>query len=544
MFTANYVPAASPLTVEAEHFVGNIGRSAHSWLQKTDKPGFAGASFMRNDPDNGSNITANITTTAPELQYTFQFPSAGIYHVWLRAQTANLANDSVHIGLDGVVSPTADKVSCTTYNVWYWCNATMDGPVATINVPSAGAHTVSVYQREDGFRVDRLLLTPDSSYVPTGQGPPENLGGGPAPNPVPTITSLNPASAVAGGAGFTLTVNGVGFLPDSVVRWAGSPKTTTYVGPDRVTIPVSAADIAAQGSVAVTVTNPAPGGGTSAPMMFAIDAPTNPVPTTSGTNPSSVVAGTPGVTLTVSGSGFLPSSTVRWNGAARTTTYVSPTSLTATIPASDLASPGTGTVTVVNPSPGGGVSNAQSVSITPASSGVLLSENFDGMTTGAFPPGWTSHTNGIWAVVVDGLTKVVEQSKVTTANLQLTTGSTAWTDYSVKADMKAPTGPAFFGLVGRHQDPNNTYMFVLKNGNQWQLGKRVGGTFSQLALGTFVYTPGSWYTLELSMVGSTIVAKINGTTVRTVTDTALTSGNVGFRTNALVRYDNLVVSLP
>ena len=60
-----------------------------------------------------------------------------------------------------------------------------------------------------------------------------------------------------------------------------------------------------------------------------------------------------------SGTGFVPSSVVQWNGAARTTTFVSAGSLTATIPAGDLAAAGTALVPVVSPTPGGGAGGTQ-----------------------------------------------------------------------------------------------------------------------------------------------------------------------------------------
>ena len=67
---------------------------------------------MRNEPDNGASIAANIPTTSPELSYSLTFPTAGVYHVWLRTFTGNLAQDSAHVGLDGQVVATADKFSC------------------------------------------------------------------------------------------------------------------------------------------------------------------------------------------------------------------------------------------------------------------------------------------------------------------------------------------------------------------------------------------------------------------------------------------------
>ncbi|MDP2625425.1 MAG: hypothetical protein Q8Q58_00765, partial [Candidatus Rokubacteria bacterium] len=70
-------------------------------------------------------------------------------------------------------------------------------------------------------------------------------------------------------------------------------------------------------------------------------------------------------TLTANGSGFVSASTVRWNGAARTTTFVSATQLQATIPAADIVAVGTAEVTVFTPTPGGGTSGSATFTITP-----------------------------------------------------------------------------------------------------------------------------------------------------------------------------------
>lgn len=83
-----------------------------------------------------------------------------------------------------------------------------------------------------------------------------------------------------------------------------------------------------------------------------------PLPTITSLSPDSATAGDPAFTLTVNGANFVSGSTVHWDGAARTTTFVSRTQLTADITAADIATVGTANVTVVNPAPGGGTSNA------------------------------------------------------------------------------------------------------------------------------------------------------------------------------------------
>jgi len=76
----------------------------------------------------------------------------------------------------------------------------------------------------------------------------------------------------------------------------------------------------------------------------------NPVPLINNpVVPDAAVPGGPAFTLTINGTGFASGATVNWNGSPRTTTFVSSSQVTANIPASDIASAGTATVTVSNP---------------------------------------------------------------------------------------------------------------------------------------------------------------------------------------------------
>ena len=83
-------------------------------------------------------------------------------------------------------------------------------------------------------------------------------------------------------------------------------------------------------------------------------------------SPSSATVGGAAYTLTVTGSHFVNGSQIRWNGAARATTFVSSGQLQAVITASDIAATGTASVTVVHPALAGGTSNALPFTITPA----------------------------------------------------------------------------------------------------------------------------------------------------------------------------------
>src|SRR5439155_9710694 len=100
----------------------------------------------------------------------------------------------------------------------------------------------------------------------------------PGVNPVPLISQpLVPDAVAPGGAGFTLTVNGTGFVPGSVVNWNGSPRTTSFVNGSQLTASILASDIAVASTAAVTVINPSPGGNSSNFIFFPITLPASSV---------------------------------------------------------------------------------------------------------------------------------------------------------------------------------------------------------------------------------------------------------------------------
>ncbi len=181
--------------------------------------------------------------------------------------------------------------------------------------------------------------------------------GGPTVNPTPIVSTISPEHAIAGGPAFQLNVVALNVETNSTVDWNGSPRTTTTdPNTGQLVAQILATDITTPGSAEITVVTPAPGGGISNDITFFIDAPANPAPTVSNLSPSSVAAGGAAFTLTVTGGGFINSSSVNWNGSPRATTFVNSMQLTAAILAGDIATAGTANITVTNPAPGGGTS--------------------------------------------------------------------------------------------------------------------------------------------------------------------------------------------
>ncbi|MBP6823867.1 MAG: hypothetical protein KA368_20130, partial [Acidobacteria bacterium] len=184
------------------------------------------------------------------------------------------------------------------------------------------------------------------------------------PNPVPVLTSLIPSVVAAGSPNFTLTINGANFVPGAVVNINGSPRQTAFFSASQLFAQISAADVANVGSAIITVTNPAPGGGSSNSLTLAISSTPNPVPMLISFSPNGAIAGDSDFALTVTGTNFVPGAFVVFGGVARPTTFVSPTELRVQIAAEQVANAGLADIVVVNPAPGGGGSNSLSFPIT------------------------------------------------------------------------------------------------------------------------------------------------------------------------------------
>ncbi len=179
-----------------------------------------------------------------------------------------------------------------------------------------------------------------------------------------SLSSLSPSSAFAGGSGFTLTVAGYGFNGSSIIQWNGTARTTTYIDSGHLSTLISSSDVFAVGNFQVTVFTPSVGTSNALVFVVSFSNSTSPVPALTSLSPATATAGSPAFVLTVNGSNFVSDSMVSWNGALRTTTFMSTSQLLASIVAADVQNSGTVAVVVTSPAPGGGASNAIAFSVT------------------------------------------------------------------------------------------------------------------------------------------------------------------------------------
>ena len=129
--------------------------------------------------------------------------------------------------------------------------------IASADLTSAGEIKVTVFNPGPGGGVsNEQTFTIKAAPVPA--------------NPVPTTVAITPNTGKAGGSDFVLKVTGSDFVKNSVVRWNGADRSTTFTSSTEVTAAITAADIAAAAEAKVTVFNPSPEGGISNEQTFTI----------------------------------------------------------------------------------------------------------------------------------------------------------------------------------------------------------------------------------------------------------------------------------
>jgi hypothetical protein len=112
---------------------------------------------------------------APELRYAIRFEQAGSYRVWIRGLSGDTRYDSCHLNINGV---ERDVGFITRFDVdpgsFLWSNNTHNQGPQAVTVPQAGIHYLSIWIRESGLIIDKIILTKSTSFTPVGPGPAES----------------------------------------------------------------------------------------------------------------------------------------------------------------------------------------------------------------------------------------------------------------------------------------------------------------------------------------------------------------------------------
>lgn len=174
-------------------------------------------------------------------------------------------------------------------------------------------------------------------------------------NPVPALTALSQESVLLNSTSVTLDITGSNFVSTSTVKLGEKSLTPSSVTATKLTVALPDTELAAAKTLAVSVVNPGPGGGTSSATNFTV---LNPVPVISALSLDNTLVGSADFTLDLTGTGFAPGMMVRFGALDLSPAAINSTHASVLVPA---AAVGKGTildVTASNGGPGGGTSNA------------------------------------------------------------------------------------------------------------------------------------------------------------------------------------------
>ena len=153
--------AGSPaIVIEAESYTTKHDSPTEAWNPATAIASYSGASYMRCGPDAGAYCPndTNLATCAASMTYDLAITSAATYYVHARTYGASSSSDSLWFGIDG--APAPDVVDFIDNAAWNWQTG------ATTYALAAGAHTLTIYQRECGAAVDVVAVTTSNTNPP------------------------------------------------------------------------------------------------------------------------------------------------------------------------------------------------------------------------------------------------------------------------------------------------------------------------------------------------------------------------------------------
>lgn len=162
---------------QAEAFYERVGRSSHYWWCRTDNPNWSGKCYMRAEPNSGASYGSGVDypNLSPEMRYRVAFPeSDGIkkWYVWILGQGCAVTDDSLHVGLNGLrlnggVNGIAENMTGWSACTFAWKSVMETGGRPYIkpnyNDTNSAFQTLNIWMKEDGMRIDRVILTTDAS---------------------------------------------------------------------------------------------------------------------------------------------------------------------------------------------------------------------------------------------------------------------------------------------------------------------------------------------------------------------------------------------
>jgi len=230
------------VVMEGESFFGSTTVNDQSW-EIVDVPGNISSSSgkaLMAGPDLGRNI--NDISQSPRADFQINVPAPGTYYVWVHGYAKDGGSDSLHVGLNGVLVDGGYQMARFTFDgsASSWSNRNMSGTRVSFTVSEAGEHTLNLWMREDGLLVNKIVISQDAAYVPTGVGPAESERVV-TDITAPVISAVAASNITASGVTINWTTDEtsdsqVEYRVQGSTTWSATPVNSTMVTNHSVTL--------------------------------------------------------------------------------------------------------------------------------------------------------------------------------------------------------------------------------------------------------------------------------------------------------------------
>jgi phospholipase C len=287
--TVTSVTPSGPFS-QANTCVGTILAGASCQINVSFKPTVAGpvpGSIVIADSDPTGTQTVNLTGLGINLSPSVSSLAFGSVPVGsvsspmtvtiTNPTTASMPIDSISIGGVQDFGEFSQTNNCPT-SLAAGTNCTASVTFAPLYVGATSYPTLTVY-----FGTGNAWGEVDSPIAVALSG----NGVASLNNALASTLQLKPVTVAPGAKSFTLNLTGMGYATGSIVNLNGTPLTTKFVNKRNVAATILASQIATAQTANITVTNPAPGGGTSLPILFPITTSFTVAPVVSSVNAGS-----------------------------------------------------------------------------------------------------------------------------------------------------------------------------------------------------------------------------------------------------------------
>lgn len=183
------------ISFEVEDYTDSTIIGEHAWTFITEPSDYSGNGAMQLLPDNGAFYNSSYFERCSRLDYAVDFVKTGTHFIWIRAYAPSTSSNSFHMGINFIEEKNASRIGdFKGSEQWEWIHAHQNDTtlVRSFEVEAIGIQGVSLWFAEDGVIADKIVITTDPDYVPTGYGPDVTVGLKSAPDElVPQEFQLN-----------------------------------------------------------------------------------------------------------------------------------------------------------------------------------------------------------------------------------------------------------------------------------------------------------------------------------------------------------------